>query len=89
MKRTSLIRPWLAEDDTALLQYAAQGLPPRMIATKVRRTSRAVQHRIAALRRKERAKGAAGAERRSSGPADLVPPITVGQVAAGLEDRFD
>jgi hypothetical protein len=57
MQRSRLRRPWLAEEDTALLRYADQGLPPRTIAIKFRRTARAVQHRIAALRRKERSEG--------------------------------
>jgi hypothetical protein len=49
--RSNLSRQWLKAEDEAILKYSRQGLSPKMIALKLRRTPRAVQHRIAALRR--------------------------------------
>jgi hypothetical protein len=49
--RPILSRQWLVAEDQAILDYSRNGLPPRTIALKLRRTPRAVQHRLALLKR--------------------------------------
>ena len=58
--RPSLSRQWLKVEDEAILKYRRQGMSQKIIALKLRRTPRAVQHRIAALRRQSG--GTPGAE---------------------------
>lgn len=52
--RPNLSRPWLPEEDEALLALARKGMAPRIIASKLRRTLRAVKSRKSQLRIEER-----------------------------------
>jgi hypothetical protein len=59
--RQKLIRAWLAADDESVLRYSRDGLPAEMIARRLRRTPRAVKHRLVVLaRRPEPEDGAEG-----------------------------
>lgn len=68
-------RPWLPQDDRAVLQGIAAGDKPRVIASAIRRTPNAVRVRIVTLRKRQRQALAAAALPFAAPPPSPALPI--------------